>query len=44
MSTSQKIEETITSRKNSSISLASNKSALSLANPKTDLLYQKGFS
>ena len=41
MSTSSKNEEFVTSRKGSSISLTSNKSAISLSNPKSDVLYQK---
>ena len=40
---SSKNEEFITSRKNSSISIGSNKSAISLSNPKTDLMFQKAF-
>jgi hypothetical protein len=40
---SSKKEEFITSRKNSSISIGSNKSAISLSNPKTDIIFQKAF-
>ena len=40
---SSKNEEFITSRKNSSISIGSNKSAISLSNPKTDIIFQKAF-